>query len=154
MIKKNKHLDRRLNEIIQVKRDLQGYLAEKLAIIPNRIEIQNKDINTLRDSQKIFQELLNKILSFDISEDATTSEIADFIKNIEDTRIEYLKSNARFLELKYDNQNSENNQNIWTNLLSLSFVQLFKIGFSFTLPLIITIIIAAVIVAITYQLAF
>ena len=145
---------RRSNEFVNARRDMMSRLTQSLATIPDDIETCDLKVKMLNKYKEIYEDLLVRIEPLDESawsEDNYTAELGRAMKVIENTRLEYLSSNTRLEKiLNGDEVAVAHQQALIADLASLSFGQLFRMGIIFSLPIVIGMILAALIISISY----
>lgn len=146
-------LQARRMEFQKVKRDVAGRLTEKLAVLPKTIEDYRGRADNLEKSVEVLEKLLNELNALDDSqwdEYDFSTQLANAMKKVENTRLEFFRLSAKFEENSGEgaSESLQGYHSILPEILSLSFKQLFRFGLCLCLPLIIALICTAFIVAI------
>ncbi len=152
-----KALERRLSEYIKFKRDITAKYSESLAKFPDEIESCEDYFNCLHKANNQFKEIYDKIESLDDSQwnDNFSAQLANAMRFLEDSRLEHIRNMTQMEKFSSIKNNTQQVANSFIpEMLSLSFKQLFKLGLYFFLPLIIAIFLSAIILAISYTVAF
>ena len=151
---RQKAIKRRANEFVNAKKDIMGRLSKSLATIPDDIDACEQKIKLLRQYKATYDELLVRIEPLDDSEWSEESygyELGKAMKMIENARLEYLSSSARLDKiLNGSNAKVAQASSNSIDIASLTFKQLFRLGFILSLPMIIAVIFAAIIISISY----
>ncbi len=151
---RDKAVKRRLNEYRNTKRDIVSKLTQNLAVIPDDLENCKIQFDLLTDVSEKYSELLNSVELLnedDWSEANCTSELGAAMRVLENARLEIISSSRRIEKrLKGSEKESPVQQSFLADLPSLSFGQLFRLGLFFSLPLIISVVVSAIIISIAY----
>jgi hypothetical protein len=157
-------IERRLQEYIGAKRALLTRITKELAIIPDSIEQHEMKIKLLKQTKETYENLFIKVEhldDIDLDGEIDDIKLGRMVKELENSRLEYMSS-AEKLKKTLESMgqiNSANNSEFLGNgfaleVASLSFKQLFRIGFILSSPIIIAILIAAFLMAVTNVILF
>jgi len=148
---KRKALYKRWEEFRNLRREVAARLSEKQAAIPEEIRIEELRIAELRSALERFAGMLDELGAID---DSAWDKKADFgadlglaVKQVDNMRLEYLRLTAKLAALQRESDAAENlpkQVSMLPELNSLSLKQGFRLGLIFFLPLILTILIAAI----------
>jgi len=150
---RQKAVERRANEFVNARRDMMTRLTQSLATIPDDIESCELRIKLLRQYKEIYEDLVVKVEPLDDSswnEDNYDSELGRSMKIIENARLEYLSSSARLEKVLNGDEAAVAPHSGTFDVASLTFGQLFRLGFVFSLPVIGALIFSALIISISY----
>lgn len=145
-----KALFQRWDEFKRIKADLLNRVTERIASSPDEIKELEADILSLKSSCEKYEMILSKLNRLDDSEwnrQNFSTELSSSIRSVENARIEFMV----IAKKKRGNggvslvESSQVSNNIIHELNSLTFGNLFKIGFAFFMPLILGIIVAVMI---------
>ena len=153
-----KALDRRWDEFRIIKRDFTGRITESLASLPEEIRIAKEQTDELQKALEKFASLLDQMESIDDTKwnrDNFSSELGVAIRKVENVRLEYLRITAKLQALQREGNAAEGDsgRTLIPEIHSVSWAQGFRIGTVFFMPLIIGMLVAAVILAISIFLA-
>lgn len=159
---RKKALAKRLEEFRLLKKDVMSKIVEKLASIPEDIKISETRVEEMRKSLHSYTNLLDTINSIDENswnEENLSSELASAMRKTENARLEHIKLSAKLATLEREiraaeDETSSSQSSILPEITSLSFSQLFKLGFIFFLPLMLVLLISALIVAFFLLITF
>ncbi|HBC87295.1 MAG TPA: hypothetical protein DCZ94_10095 [Lentisphaeria bacterium] len=153
-----KALEKRWDEFRILKRDFTGRLTENLASLPEEIRLAKEHAEQLQSALEKFAHLLDQMETIDDSawnKDNFSTELAVAMRRIEHIRLEYLRVTSKLDALQRESYAAEGGESssLIPEICSISWRQGFKIGLSFLMPVIITIILGSFIVAIAMLLA-
>ncbi len=147
-------LEKRRDEFRMLRRDLCENLTERIAEMPEEIHVAEEQLEELKETLEVFTAKLDELRGIDENawESAKEgSELGVAMRKAENARLEYIRCSAKLTALRRENPvgdtSSREAQGRVEDLHSLSFSQLFKMGFCFSLPIIIGILAASVILA-------
>lgn len=148
-----KALEKRRDEFMKVRRDVMGRLTQAIAVIPDEIKSYELHIEESKSVENLFNKMLDELTALDDSnwdEDNYSSELGDAMKKVEDMRLEFIRRSAKLDKLKKGAEASApqkvSGESFLIELTSLSFGQIFRLGFIFSLPLLLIIVIGALFV--------
>jgi len=150
---RQKAVERRANEFVNARRDMMTRLTQSLATIPDDIESCELRIKLLRQYKEIYEDLVVKIEPLDDSSWSKgnyDSELGRSMKVIENARLEYLSSSARLEKVLSGDEAVVAPHSSTFDVASLTFGQLFRLGFIFSLPVIGALIFSALIISMSY----
>lgn len=153
-----KALDRRWDEFRAIKRDFTGRITESLASLPEEIRIAKEQTEELQKALEKFASLLDEIERIDDTRwnrDNFSSELGAAIRKAENVRLEYLRISAKLQALHREGNAAEGDsgRNLIPEINSVSWLQGFRIGGVFFMPLIIGMLVSALILAISIFLS-
>jgi len=141
----------RLDEFRMLKRDIGGKITERISMIPEEITISEQKIDVLRKSLEKLATCLDSVQSLDESlwnEHNLSQELGTAIKKLENARLEYIRTTSKMDMLERESEAAGKGGDRFEDvLLSFSMGRLMKTGVFFFFPLILSIIIAASIIA-------
>ena len=154
-----KALERRWDEFRTGKRDFTGRLAESLSALPEEIRLAKEHAEQLQRAMEKYAHLLDEIESIDDSKwnkENFASELSTSMRRVEHIRLEYLRMTSKLQAIQRESNAAEGRESggpVIPEIYSVSWKQGFKIGLAFMMPLIITIAVAALVIAIAMLLA-
>jgi DNA repair ATPase RecN len=153
-------LEKRKNEFRLLKRDVCEKLCEKTSSFPEDIKISERRLNELKNGIEKFAGILDELKGINESswdDNTVQSELGKAYKKVENARLEYIRVCARLSALQRESSAAEmgekDDPSLIPKLASLSLKQGFKIGLFISLPLIIAILLAALIICAAYMAA-
>ncbi|HPN84576.1 MAG TPA: hypothetical protein PK821_04485 [Victivallales bacterium] len=143
-----------------LKRDICEKLSEKLSSFPEDIKITERRVEELKNAIEKFAHLSDELRSIDEhswNEDTAHADVGRACRKAENARLEYIRICARLAALQRESSAAEMDQEPRNSLIpelsSMSLKQGLKIGFFFSLPIIITIIASAIMLCLGYIIA-
>ncbi len=150
----------RRDEFRLLKRDLCGKLSEKLSSFPEDIKITERRLEELKNAIEKFASFLDELKITDEdtwSADTSQSDIGKACRKAEHIRLEYIRICAKLFALQRESSAAEmelvSRNSLIPELSSISLNQGFKIGLFLFLPVIVTILLAAIMLCLAYIIA-
>lgn len=148
-----KAIHARKGDYLKTKNVVAKMLGDTFARLGKEIAMLEQKNKMYLDSANLIKQLLEEILKIDESKwnpDDFSLELSEAGRVVERARLENIILNEKLNLKKADKSGSEDKSGFSIlDIVSLSFSQVFKLGFGLFLPLIIGVIAAAVIIAIT-----
>jgi hypothetical protein len=155
-----KALEKRRDEFMKVRRDVMGRLTQALAVIPDEMKSYELHIEESKSAENLFNKMLDELTALDDSgwdEENYSSELGDAMKKVEDMRLEFIRRSAKLDKLKKGAEVSSpqkgSSESSLIELTSLSFSQIFRMGFIFSLPLLFILLFAAALIAAAFYIS-
>jgi hypothetical protein len=155
-----KALEKRRDEFVKVRRDVMGRLTQAIAVIPDVIKSYELHIEESKNVEDFFNKMLDELTALDDSnwdEENYSVELGNAMKKVEDMRLEYIRRSAKLDKLKKGAEVSSpqktSNDSALLELTSLSFGQIFRMGFIFSLPILFILIFGALLVAASFYIS-
>jgi chromosome segregation ATPase len=147
-----KALQKRQEEFTRIKRDIASRLTEKMTVIPVEQQELEKNQERLRNSLKKYEELSNRLENIDDSAwtpKNISAELGDAMRELENIRLEHVRQSTldEQVNSRHKTLTEKRNDSLFHEINSLSFKQLFRLGFAFSFPAFIAILLGAIIIA-------
>ncbi len=144
-------LRKRHDEYLKSRKDLHNKIIEAMAVLPE----EQKKFKFYEDETAGLHELCRK-MSIEISELAEKDELsegdaavlADACRKIENARLEFIRQNARYKKIIPQQAHAgDSRSSLLPDINSMTFLQIFRLGFVFSLPVTIALLLATVIIS-------
>jgi hypothetical protein len=150
-----KALQNRKEEYIRTKKHVVQKVTSALNRLPIKISDLERELKDLTTTEKRIKNTIDEINTINEKEwdgEDFSSRLGEAVKTVENARLQHLMLNSKLSSLDESSSNktkTANDNSIIPELTSLKFLQLFRLGFGFTLPLIIGFIITGIIISLT-----
>ena len=146
-------LRRRHDEYLKSRKDLHNKIVETMAVLPE----EQKKFKFYEEETAAMHELCRK-MSVEINELAEKDELSendsallgDACRKIENSRLEFIRQTARYKKIMPHEDHSGGGSaksSLLPDINSMTFLQIFRLGFVFSLPVAIALFLAALIIS-------
>ena len=150
-----KALQNRKEEYLRTKKHVVQKVSSTLNKLPVQISDLERELKDLTLTEKKIKETIEEIDTInekDWHNEDFSMQLGDAARTVENARLQHLMLSAKLSKLEEDSNIKlpvANSNSIIPELTSLKFIQLFKLGLGFTLPMIIGSLAAGIIISIT-----
>ena len=146
-------LKKRHDEYLKAKKDLHNKITEAMATLPEeqkKFKLYEEETANLHELCRKMSEEINELTEKDEQNEEDSTALADACRKIENSRLEFIRQNARYNKLMPHQSHASGGgtKSMLPEINSMTFLQLFRLGFAFSLPVAIAIFIGALIIGV------
>lgn len=147
-------LKKRHEEYLKAKKDLHNKITEAMATLPEeqkKFKLYEEETAGLYELCRKMSEEINELTEKDEQNEEDSAALADACRKIENSRLEFIRQNARYNKLMPHQSHASGGggtKSMLPEINSMTFLQLFRLGFAFSLPVAVAIFIGAIIIGV------
>ena len=145
-------LQKRHEEYLKAKKDLHNKITEAMAALPEdqkKFKFYEEETANLYELCRKMSDEINELTEKDGQNEEDSAALADACRKIENSRLEFIRQNARYNKLMpHQSHASGGAKSMLPEINSMTFLQLFRLGFAFSLPVAVAIFIGAIIIGV------
>ena len=146
-------LKKRHEEYLKAKKDLHNKITEAMATLPEeqkKFKLYEEETANLHELCRKMSEEINELTEKDEQNEEDSTALADACRKIENSRLEFIRQNARYNKLMPHQSHASGGgaKSMLPEINSMTFLQLFRLGFAFSLPVAVAIFIGAIIIGV------
>jgi hypothetical protein len=145
-------LRKRHDEYLKSRKDLHNKIVETMAVLPEdqqKFKFYEEETAGLHELCRKMSVEINELAEKDEQSENDSALLADACRKIENSRLEFIRQTARYKKLMPHEGHSGggSKSSLLPDINSMTFLQIFRLGFVFSLPLAISFFLAAMIVS-------
>lgn len=149
-------LKKRHEEYLKAKKDLHNKVTEAMAALPEeqkKFKFYEEETANLYELCRKMSDEINELTEKDGQSEEDSAALADACRKIENSRLEFIRQNARYNKLMPHQTHAGGGdgggaKNLLPEINSMTFLQLLRLGFAFSLPVAVAIFIGAIIISV------
>ncbi len=151
-------LKKRHEEYLKAKKDLHNKITEAMAALPEeqkKFKFYEEETANLYELCRKMSDEINELTEKDGQNEEDSAALADACRKIENSRLEFIRQNARYNKLMPHQSHASGGgaKNLLPEINSMTFLQLFRLGFAFSLPVATAIFLGAIIICVVIYFA-
>jgi hypothetical protein len=146
-------LKRRHGEYLKSRKDLHNKVIEAMAVLPEeqkKFKFYEEETAGLHELYRKMSAEINELAEKDELSENDSAVLADACRKIENARLEFIRQTARHKKLMPHEGHAgsgSSKSSLLPDINSMTFLQLFRLGFVFSLPVAIALFLAALIIS-------
>jgi len=146
-------LRKRHDEYLKSRKDLHNKLVEMMAVLPEeqkKFKFYEEETAGLHELCRKMSDEINELAEKDGQSEDDSALLADACRKIENSRLEFIRQTARYKKLMPHEGHSgggSSKSSLLPDINSMTFLQIFRLGFVFSLPAAIAIFAGALIIS-------
>ncbi|MFA6104061.1 MAG: hypothetical protein WCV67_13650 [Victivallaceae bacterium] len=144
---------KRHDEYLKSRKDLHNKIIETMAVLPEeqkKFKFYEEETAGLHELCQKMSVEINELAEKDGQSENDTALLADACRKIENSRLEFIRQTARYKKLMPHEGHSgggSSKSSLLPDINSMTFLQIFRLGFVFSLPAAIAIFLGALIIS-------
>jgi len=147
-------LRRRHDEYLKSRKDLHNKIIEAMAVLPEeqkKFKFYEEETAGLHELCRKMSEEINELAEKDEQSENDSAVLAEACRKIENARLEFIRQTARYKKIMpHEGHSGGGNpkSSLLPDINSMTFLQLFRLGFAFGLPVAIALFLTALIISV------
>ncbi len=145
-------LRRRHDEYLKSRKDLHNKIIEAMAVLPEeqkKFKFYEEETAGMHELCRKMSEEINELAEKDEQSENDSAVLAEACRKIENARLEFIRQTARYKKIMphEGHPGGGSKSSLLPDINSMTFLQIFRLGFVFSLPVAIALFLAALIIS-------